>query len=185
MCGGLKLFLSVSTIATVMFADIINFKDLVEDLRSMRDSIFLLNEVFTKLVEVMEMYTDIEKIKVRSHKLRWRAGDPHLLFFNQLNILQTINTKVLFVGGLSNFEEHLKDMIDFAVYLQREFTTPMSFVLDGFQTEMSVSMSFGIEQGKARGGGLENEKQHEDFKKSTLQAKLVQVLSETRSLSMR
>jgi hypothetical protein len=47
-----------------MFADIINFKDLVEDLGSMRDSIFLLNEVFTKLVKVMEMYTDIEKIKV-------------------------------------------------------------------------------------------------------------------------
>ncbi len=51
------------------------------------------------------------------------------------------------MGGLSNFEEHLTDMIDFALYLRREFSSPVSFVLDGFQTELTVSMSFGIEQG--------------------------------------
>lgn len=73
---------------TIMFVDIKNFKNLVKALGNMKDGIILMNEVFTRMGDLMDFFPSLEKIKVILNKFLM------VYFFYRLSIQKYFSSVV-------------------------------------------------------------------------------------------
>ncbi|KAJ3194396.1 hypothetical protein HK101_002794 [Irineochytrium annulatum] len=125
--GNFDLIAERVPFASVMFADLKNYKEIAASLGSTREAVTLLNSVFHQMDEVRGMYKGLERIK-------------------------TIHSKVLIVGGLSD-SDHLQAMLDMALAFRAVFESPLTYDLNSVsgasakKLALKLDVAFGIQIG--------------------------------------
>ncbi|KAI8800069.1 hypothetical protein BJ742DRAFT_860336, partial [Cladochytrium replicatum] len=98
--------------ASVMFGDLKNFTEISRTMGSMKDAIALLNNIFSKMDDILTMYEGVEKIKTIGSKILLVSG-----------ILANKKKRVSNLHPFHKRQSQVDKMIDLALFMKSCFTS--------------------------------------------------------------